>query len=134
MMLIQFSYVCRLKTASPEDVEYLNCQQELMDDLHSQYQLVERIIGEEALSYLILNKHTGVFVYFSCCLKLAGHSNQKSAAGYPDYLCKWQGLSYSECSWEDGALIARKFQKCINEYMSRNQCKTIPSRECKVNV
>lgn len=94
-----------LKTASPEDVEYLNCQQELMDDLHSQYQLVERIIG---------------------------HSNQKSAAGYPDYLCKWQGLSYSECSWEDGALIARKFQKCITEYMSRNQCKNIPSRDCKV--
>uniref|UniRef100_A0A673I756 Chromodomain-helicase-DNA-binding protein 1-like n=1 Tax=Sinocyclocheilus rhinocerous TaxID=307959 RepID=A0A673I756_9TELE len=61
-----------------------------------------------------------------------GHSNQKSAAGYPDYLCKWQGLPYFECSWEDGALIARKFQKCIDEYMSRNQCKTIPSRECKV--
>ncbi|XP_051539181.1 chromodomain-helicase-DNA-binding protein 1 isoform X2 [Myxocyprinus asiaticus] len=94
-----------LKTASPEDVEYLNCQQELMDDLHSQYQLVERIIG---------------------------HSNQKSAAGYPDYLCKWQGLPYFECSWEDGALIARKFQKCIDEYMSRNQCKTTPSRDCKV--
>uniref|UniRef100_A0A672L0M4 Chromodomain-helicase-DNA-binding protein 1-like n=1 Tax=Sinocyclocheilus grahami TaxID=75366 RepID=A0A672L0M4_SINGR len=94
-----------LKAASPEDVEYFNCQQELMDDLHSQYQLVERIIG---------------------------HSNQKSAAGYPDYLCKWQGLPYFECSWEDGALIGRKFQKCIDEYMSRNQCKTIPSRECKV--
>lgn len=36
----------RLKAASPEDVEYFNCQEELMDDLHSQYQLVERIIGE----------------------------------------------------------------------------------------
>ncbi|KAG7221215.1 hypothetical protein INR49_017432, partial [Caranx melampygus] len=94
-----------LKTASPEDIEYFNCQEELMDDLHSQYQLVERIIG---------------------------HSNQKSAAGYPDYLCKWQGLPYSECSWEDGALIAKKFQKCIDDYMSRNQSKTIPSRDCKV--
>uniref|UniRef100_A0A665V5I3 Uncharacterized protein n=1 Tax=Echeneis naucrates TaxID=173247 RepID=A0A665V5I3_ECHNA len=94
-----------LKMASPEDIEYFNCQEELMDDLHSQYQLVERIIG---------------------------HSNQKSAAGYPDYLCKWQGLPYSECSWEDGALIAKKFQKCINDYMSRNQSKTIPSRDCKV--
>uniref|UniRef100_A0A3B3ZQH1 Uncharacterized protein n=1 Tax=Periophthalmus magnuspinnatus TaxID=409849 RepID=A0A3B3ZQH1_9GOBI len=95
-----------LKSASPEDIEYFNCQEELMDDLHSQYQLVERII--------------------------AGHSNQKSAAGYPDYLCKWQGLPYSECSWEDGALIAKKFQKCIDDYMSRNQSKTIPSRDCKV--
>uniref|UniRef100_A0A7N8XES7 Chromodomain helicase DNA binding protein 1 n=1 Tax=Mastacembelus armatus TaxID=205130 RepID=A0A7N8XES7_9TELE len=94
-----------LKAASPEDIEYFNCQEELMDDLHSQYQLVERIIG---------------------------HSNQKSAAGYPDYLCKWQGLPYSECSWEDGALIAKKFQKCINDYMSRNQSKTIPMRDCKV--
>lgn len=61
-----------------------------------------------------------------------GHSNQKSAAGYPDYLCKWQGLSYSECSWEDGALIAKKFQKRIDDYMSRHQSKTIPSRDCKV--
>ncbi|KAM9841440.1 chromodomain-helicase-DNA-binding protein 1 [Aulostomus maculatus] len=94
-----------LKAASPEDIEYFNCQEELIDDLHSQYQLVERIIG---------------------------HSNQKSAAGYPDYLCKWQGLPYSECSWEDGALIAKKFQKCIDDYMCRNQSKTIPSRDCKV--
>ncbi|KAM3600085.1 uncharacterized protein V6R79_017148 [Siganus canaliculatus] len=76
-----------------------------MADLHSQYQLVERIIG---------------------------HSNQKSAAGYPDYLCKWQGLPYSECSWEDGALIAKKFQRYIDDYMFRNQSKTIPSRDCKV--
>ncbi|KAF3702432.1 Chromodomain-helicase-DNA-binding protein 1 [Channa argus] len=94
-----------LKAASPEDIEYFNCQEEMMNDLHSQYQLVERIIG---------------------------HSNQKSAAGYPDYLCKWQGLPYSECSWEDGALIAKKFQKCISDYMCRNQSKTIPSRDCKV--
>ncbi|KAM8961761.1 chromodomain-helicase-DNA-binding protein 1 [Pelodytes ibericus] len=94
-----------LKAASPEDVEYYNCQQELTDDLHSQYQIVERVIA---------------------------HSNQKSAAGYPDYFCKWQGLPYSECSWEDGALIAKKFQVHINEYICRNQSKTIPFKECKV--
>ncbi|XP_075037451.1 chromodomain-helicase-DNA-binding protein 1 [Mixophyes fleayi] len=94
-----------LKAASPEDVEYYNCQQELTDDLHKQYQIVERIIA---------------------------HSNQKSAAGYPDYFCKWQGLPYSECSWEDGALIAKKFQARIDEYFSRHQSKTIPFKECKV--
>ncbi|XP_040277512.1 chromodomain-helicase-DNA-binding protein 1 [Bufo bufo] len=94
-----------LKSASPEDIEYYNCQQELTDDLHKQYQIVERIIA---------------------------HSNQKSAAGYPDYFCKWQGLPYLECSWEDGALIGRKFQAHIDEYFSRNQSKTIPFRECKV--
>ncbi|KAL2295107.1 hypothetical protein Nmel_018258, partial [Mimus melanotis] len=94
-----------LKNASPEDVEYYNCQQELTDDLHKQYQIVERIIA---------------------------HSNQKSAAGYPDYYCKWQGLPYSECSWEDGALIAKKFQARIDEYFSRNQSKTTPFKDCKV--
>ncbi|XP_040511177.1 chromodomain-helicase-DNA-binding protein 1 isoform X4 [Gallus gallus] len=94
-----------LKNASPEDVEYYNCQQEFTDDLHKQYQVVERIIA---------------------------HSNQKSAAGYPDYYCKWQGLPYSECSWEDGALIAKKFQACIDEYFSRNQSKTTPFKDCKI--
>uniref|UniRef100_A0A8V5H0B0 Chromo domain-containing protein n=1 Tax=Melopsittacus undulatus TaxID=13146 RepID=A0A8V5H0B0_MELUD len=96
-----------LKNASPEDVEYYNCQQELTDDLHKQYQIVERIIA---------------------------HSNQKSEAGYPDYYCKWQGLPYSECSWEDGALIAKKFQACIDEYFSRNLSKTTPFKDCKVSV
>ncbi|XP_027758991.1 chromodomain-helicase-DNA-binding protein 1-like [Empidonax traillii] len=60
------------------------------------------------------------------------HSNQKSAAGYPDYYCKWQGLPYSECSWEDGALIAKKFQACIDEYFSRNQSKTTPFKDFKI--
>uniref|UniRef100_A0A670Y819 Chromodomain helicase DNA binding protein 1 n=1 Tax=Pseudonaja textilis TaxID=8673 RepID=A0A670Y819_PSETE len=97
-----------LKNASPEDVEYYNCQQELTDDLHKQYQIVERIIGRFP----------------------AGEG--KSAAGYPDYYCKWQGLPYSECSWEDGALIAKKFQSRIDEYFSRNQSKTTPFKDCKV--
>uniref|UniRef100_A0A8C9U7K4 DNA helicase n=1 Tax=Serinus canaria TaxID=9135 RepID=A0A8C9U7K4_SERCA len=99
-----------LKNASPEDVEYYNCQQELTDDLHKQYQIVERII-----------------VYCLLLISLA-----KSAAGYPDYYCKWQGLPYSECSWEDGALIAKKFQTRIDEYFSRNQSKTTPFKDCKI--
>lgn len=111
-----------------------------MDDLHSQYQLVERIIGKEIHDLLLFTKvfcvlfgsNLKFILIHTSCLILPGHSNQKSAAGYPDYLCKWQGLPYSECSWEDGALISRKFQKCIDAYMSRNQSKTIPYRDCKV--
>lgn len=126
--------VHRLKAASPEDIEYFNCQEELMDDLHSQYQLVERIIGAASSTFcslVIITRAVSGPIVPSCC---AGHSNQKSAAGYPDYLCKWQGLPYSECSWEDGALIAKKFQRCIDDYMSRHQSKTIPSRDCKVGA
>lgn len=38
--------VCRLRKASPEDVEFHNCQQELTADLSKQFQIVERVIGE----------------------------------------------------------------------------------------
>ncbi len=61
MLMSSYAVARRLKSASPEDVEYLNCQQELMDDLHSQYQLVERIIGERKLPPI-------VFVSMLCCL------------------------------------------------------------------
>lgn len=37
---------CRLRKASPEDVEFHNCQQELTADLSKQFQIVERVIGE----------------------------------------------------------------------------------------
>uniref|UniRef100_A0A6G1SKW2 Chromodomain-helicase-DNA-binding protein 1 n=1 Tax=Aceria tosichella TaxID=561515 RepID=A0A6G1SKW2_9ACAR len=49
-----------------------------------------------------------------------------------EYLCKWQGLPYSECTWEDGELIKRKFSKKIEEYYHREKSPYIPSRMCKV--
>lgn len=39
-------FVYRMSKASPEDVEYYNCQQELTTDLNKQYQIVERVIGK----------------------------------------------------------------------------------------
>lgn len=38
--------VFRKSDASPEDIEYFECQSELMDDLYLQHQQVERIISE----------------------------------------------------------------------------------------
>ncbi|KAL4601687.1 chromodomain-helicase-DNA-binding protein 2-like [Arapaima gigas] len=95
-----------LTKASPEDLEYYNCQQELTTDLNKQFQIVERVIA---------HSH-----------KTAASSNE------PEYLCKWMGLPYAECSWEDGALIGKKFQLCIDSFNHRNTCKTIPSKDCKV--
>lgn len=40
--------VCRLRRASPEDVEFHNCQQELTFDLSKQFQFVERVIGKNS--------------------------------------------------------------------------------------
>ena len=36
----------RRRYASPEDMEYYDCQQEMMDDLYLQYCQVERIVSE----------------------------------------------------------------------------------------
>uniref|UniRef100_A0A4W4GJT2 DNA helicase n=1 Tax=Electrophorus electricus TaxID=8005 RepID=A0A4W4GJT2_ELEEL len=94
-----------LKKASPEDLEYYNCQQELTIDLNKQFQIVERVIG--AYSH-------------------------KTTSSEPEYLCKWMGLPYAECTWEDGALIGKKFQSCIDSFNNRNVSKTIPSKDCKV--
>uniref|UniRef100_A0A673G9W7 Chromodomain-helicase-DNA-binding protein 2-like n=1 Tax=Sinocyclocheilus rhinocerous TaxID=307959 RepID=A0A673G9W7_9TELE len=91
-----------MNKASPEDLEYYNCQQELTNDLSRQFQIVERMIAH------------------------------KSCSSEPEYLCKWMGLPYAECTWEDGALIGKKFQACIDSFQNRNACKTVPSKDCKV--
>uniref|UniRef100_A0A3B3D652 Chromodomain helicase DNA binding protein 2 n=1 Tax=Oryzias melastigma TaxID=30732 RepID=A0A3B3D652_ORYME len=93
-----------LRRACPEDIEFHNCQQELTADLNKQFQIVERVI----------------------------HSHKTSSSNEPEYLCKWMGLPYSECSWEDGALVMKKFQRCIDSFTNRNSSKTVPSKDCKV--
>ncbi|GCB69779.1 hypothetical protein scyTo_0001125 [Scyliorhinus torazame] len=110
-----------LAKASPEDVEYFNCQQEMAFDLNKQYQIVERVIAMKT------SKSSSSHSEFP------SHSSHKtSSSGQPDYLCKWMGLPYVDCSWEDGALISRKFQACIDAFHNRHNSKTIPSKDCKV--
>ncbi|XP_062277598.1 chromodomain-helicase-DNA-binding protein 2 isoform X2 [Scomber scombrus] len=108
-----------LRRASPEDVEFHNCQQELHADLNKQFQFVERIIATKT------GKTPGSSDFPS-------HSHKTSSSNEPEYLCKWMGLPYSECSWEDGALVSKKFQHCIDHFTNRNSSKTVPSKDCKV--
>uniref|UniRef100_A0A3P9JKB2 Chromodomain helicase DNA binding protein 2 n=1 Tax=Oryzias latipes TaxID=8090 RepID=A0A3P9JKB2_ORYLA len=107
-----------LRRACPEDIEFHNCQQELMADLNKQFQIVERVIATKT------GKTAGTSDFPS-------HSH-KTSSDEPEYLCKWMGLPYSECSWEDGALVMKKFQRCIDSFTSRNSSKTVPSKDCKV--
>ncbi|XP_067358402.1 chromodomain-helicase-DNA-binding protein 2 isoform X4 [Channa argus] len=108
-----------LRRASPEDVEFHNCQQELTSDLSKQFQIIERVIATKT------GKTPGSSDFPS-------HSHKTPSSNEPEYLCKWMGLPYSECSWEDGALIRKKFQHCIDSFINRNSSKTVPSKECKV--
>ena len=55
-----------------------------------------------------------------------------SAASNADYLVKWQGLPYSECTQEDAELIRRHFPLAVDEYTSRQKSTCLPSKNCKV--
>jgi hypothetical protein len=82
----------RRENLNMDEIELFECQQELNDTALSGYQRVERIIAHE--------------------------KNREQENTY-DYLCKWDGLQYSECTWEDGNLISKKFQSKIDEYNAR---------------
>uniref|UniRef100_A0A673JYN7 Chromodomain-helicase-DNA-binding protein 2-like n=1 Tax=Sinocyclocheilus rhinocerous TaxID=307959 RepID=A0A673JYN7_9TELE len=56
----------------------------------------------------------------------------RNCSSVPEYMCKWMGLPYAECTWEDGALIGKKFQACVDGFQNRSAYKTVPSKDCKV--
>lgn len=49
-----------------------------------------------------------------------------------DFYLKWESLPYSDATWEDSTLIARKWPKKIEEFRDREESKRTPSRHCKV--
>lgn len=57
---------------------------------------------------------------------------QDSTDGGQEYLCKWRGLPYSECTWEDGALVSSWFQEEIDAFIERNSSDCIPNKNAKV--
>lgn len=90
--------------AGPEDIDYFECQLELQQDLLKSYNNVERIIAEY----------------------------NKPDSEHPDYYCKWESLPYAEATWEDGALIIKKWPEKIKEFREREESKRTPSKHCKV--
>lgn len=52
IFIVHSNLLCRLRKASPEDVEFHNCQQELTTELSKQFQVVERVIGKKTLVFI----------------------------------------------------------------------------------
>lgn len=82
----------RRENRNVDEIELFECQQELNDTALAGYQRAERIVA---------------------------HEKNREQDGSYDYLCKWDGLPYSECTWEDGNLISKRFQSKIDEYHTR---------------
>ncbi|KAH8283644.1 hypothetical protein KR018_010322, partial [Drosophila ironensis] len=90
--------------AGPEDIDYFECQMELQQELLKSYNNVDRIIAR----------------------------GSKPDDGSEEYLCKWQSLPYAESTWEDAALVLRKWQRCAEQFGERECSKCTPSRHCRV--
>lgn len=89
--------------ASPEDIDYYECQLELQVELLKSYNYVDRIISQVV-----------------------------KPEGNIDYFCKWESLPYADATWEDSALVYRKWQQKINEFNDRESSKNTPSRNSKI--
>lgn len=48
-----------------------------------------------------------------------------------EYFVKWQSLPYADATWEDAALIERKWPDSIREFREREDSKKTPSKMCK---
>lgn len=66
--------------------------------------------------------------------RIIAHQPSKTigAETCPEYLCKWEGLVYSECTWEDGTLINKIFNSKVCEYFQREKSQNIPTKYCRV--
>lgn len=45
-----------------------------------------------------------------------------------EYLCKWKGLPYADCTWEYGIVISKNFQAEIDDYHTRNKNTLVPAK------
>lgn len=50
---------------------------------------------------------------------------------YIEYLCKFEGLPYSDCTYETEELVKEKFERRIDEYHARQKSQKIPCRNSK---
>ncbi|RZF46881.1 hypothetical protein LSTR_LSTR008262 [Laodelphax striatellus] len=78
--------------------------------------------------------------YFECQLELQqelmkSYNRVERIISYREdpneYFIKWESLPYSDATWEDAALIERKWPKKIKEFRDREDSKRTPSKHCK---
>ena len=93
-------------TATPEDLEEYQLQQEMESEIIELHRRVERIIAVK---------------------------NKEGDPPLREHLCKWEGLPYTECTWEEEELISDKFQNHIDDYFNRQNMLNIPHRSARVS-
>jgi chromodomain-helicase-DNA-binding protein 1 len=88
-----------------EDLEAFEIEIERRKDELENWKTVERVISERPAD-----------------------ANEDIDHPHTEYLCKWTGLPYSECTWESDVLIKEKASQQIEDYHVREQSETVPWR------
>ncbi|GMT00224.1 hypothetical protein PENTCL1PPCAC_22398, partial [Pristionchus entomophagus] len=94
------------RSADKEYIEYYECEQGMAEELLEEYKKVERVVAHQV-----------------------SRDKREDGSEQTEYLIKWTGLSYSDCTWEDKRLIPRPL---IEEYEERIENAKIPSRQAQV--
>ena len=87
---------------SPDDIEQLNIRIEMERSILEEYKVLERVVASRE----------------------ADHSDGEGEGG-TEYLCKWQRLPYSDCTWELADNLLTEDQAEIDAYLERNSAKTL---------
>ena len=93
-------------SAIPEDLEEYQLQREMESEIIELHRMVERVIAVR---------------------------NKESDPPVREHLCKWEGLPYTECTWEEQELISGKFQNHIDDYFNRQNMLNIPHMSARVS-
>ena len=92
-----------MRKATPEELEEYQLQQEMQSEIIELHKRVERII-----------------------------SVRSSDSEVREFLCKWDGLPYTECTWEEEVQLSGKFQTEIDDYFNRQNILNIPHKSARV--
>ncbi len=94
---------------SPDELERMDIQRELDRGLVEDYKVVERVVAVRQV------EPGGVI----------------NPDGGTEYLCKWQRLTYAECTWEPVDTLLDTDQPQIDAFLARNESRCTPHRSQK---
>ncbi|KAL2919633.1 ATP-dependent DNA helicase Hrp3 [Polyrhizophydium stewartii] len=99
----------RRPDANPDDIEQMDIALELERALLEEYKSVERVIA--------MRESDG-----------AMRNDDGANPSGVEYLCKWQRLPYSECTWEPADTLLAEDQPEIDAFLERNSSQTLPHK------
>ncbi|CAO1612547.1 unnamed protein product [Jaminaea pallidilutea] len=90
---------------SREDIEAIRVDEERIKEAFESYKIVERIVAQRD-----------------------DPPNRERPYSQLQYLCKWKGLSYAECTWEDDDEVRKIAKEAIDAYIARSSSGMQPAR------